>query len=208
MIFALDLDGTLITAEERQSLLLKAIAKRYCVILDASKIWRKKREGFNNIVTLSALGLDKSLARRIDIIWKDNIETPFWLSIDTLFQDTISNLQNLTRSGHQLILITARQNEILMTNQINRLGIARFFCEIYCVSPCNSLNLKSDALRRAQADCFIGDSETDFNSAKVANVPFYGVCTGQRSETFLKSIGVDSVSKTLSLAVSHFLEMQ
>jgi len=205
MILVFDLDGTLITAEGRQSLLLKAVATRYRVLLSASEIWRKKREGLNNIDTLLALGLNQSLAKRIDAAWKDNVETPFWLSMDTLFQDTISNLHKLNVSGHQLILITARQNEILMRCQVYRLGIERYFCEIICVSPFNSSNLKSNVLRRVGADGFIGDSESDFNSARTANVPFYGVSTGQRSEMFLKSIGVDSVSKALTIAVSHFL---
>lgn len=205
MIVALDLDGTLITAEQKQSCLLKAAADRYGVSLKPQDIWGEKRAGSNNFAALQQLGVNDVLASAICLAWLRDIETPYWLSLDTLFGDTQAALGELGASGFQLILLTARQNAHLMKQQVFRLDLAKHFVDIFCVAPKSAAADKAQVLRRSKAIAFFGDSESDFRAATEAKLPFYGVATGQRSESFLMGQGVKIVDCSLGNAVRNFL---
>jgi phosphoglycolate phosphatase-like HAD superfamily hydrolase len=201
MIIALDLDGTLITAKERQSLLLFAVCARYKYYLDTESAWIRKKSGATNFQLLSDLSLDKKTVRLVCDSWLRDIETPYWLSVDKLFFDVIDMLSLLKQKGMRLVLITARKNEYLMRQQIYRLGINTFFDEVHCVSPERAIIEKYKALCYSKSQAFIGDTETDFYSASLAGVSFYGVNTGQRGADFLKEKGVCKVSDSLSSSI-------
>jgi phosphoglycolate phosphatase-like HAD superfamily hydrolase len=197
MIFAFDLDGTLITARQRQMTLLQAIARRFDVKLDSRAIWHQKREGLSTQKALEDAGLSRAKATKIAYAWLQNIEAPFWLSLDTLFPDTVDVLESFRGSGGKLILLTARQNRLLLLQQLLRLGIGKCFDDIECVSPFAAVDEKAGVLFSQDVDCFVGDSETDFRAAKMARVPFYAVSTGQRSSTFLAAQGIANIHGSL-----------
>lgn len=205
MNLALDLDGTLITAEEKQSILLKAVASRYKVSIECEYIWDQKRSGKSNYQLLNDLGIDHLLTSMICADWLREIETPYWQSLDVLFDDTHSSLVRIKNNNIKLSLITARKNERLMRLQIHNLGISNFFDAIHCVSPSDAVASKSSILSTSNFVGFVGDSETDLEASKLANVPFYAVSTGQRSDDFLSKKGAPSVFNSLSLAVNKFL---
>lgn len=206
MILAIDLDGTIITAEEKQSYLLKAVACRYGINLNCNDIWEKKRAGINNFMLLQQIGISKSVASAICFAWLREIESSYWLSLDTLFKNALDVLGELRAYSFRLVLITARQNEYLMRQQVYRLGIEEYFESIYCVDPKSVVIEKSRWLRCSDAIGFIGDSETDVQASQCADVPFYGVCTGQRSEKFLLNNGLVQVSHSLGSAVEILLK--
>ncbi|MAL41483.1 HAD hydrolase-like protein [Thalassospira sp.] len=197
MIFAFDLDGTLITARQRQMTLLQAIARSFDVKLDCRVIWHKKREGFSTQKALEDVGLSQAKATEISHAWLKDIEAPFWLSLDTLFPNTLGVLESFRGSGGKLILLTARQNRLLLLQQLLRLGIHRYFDDIECVSPFAAVDEKAGVLSSQDVDCFVGDSETDFSAAQKAGIPFYAVSTGQRSSTFLAAQGIESIHGSL-----------
>lgn len=198
MNIAFDLDGTLITAKERQILLLLAVAKAHGVAFDANLLWEMKRAGSNNLSALKNLGTNELLAMKIDFAWRKQIESAYWLGIDRVYSDAVEFLRGLRTRGITFHLITARQNKYLLHQQLYRLGLFEFFSDVTCVDPAAAACHKAIVLNEINPVCFIGDSETDFNSSTMANIPFYGVSTGQRSKEFLKSLGVVDVVENLS----------
>lgn len=198
MKIAFDLDGTLITAKERQTLLLAAAAKAYGIDIDVDRLWELKREGASNLIALNKIGVKELLAAKIDAVWRYEIESFYWLGLDQVYSDVINFLQNLTCSGASLYLITARRSEFLLTQQLRRLQLLKFFSTITCVSPFNAVAEKARVLNKLNPDFFVGDSEADFNAAAWANVKFLGVCTGQRSKGYLENLGAGNVVNSLS----------
>jgi len=207
MKFAFDLDGTLITAQNKQVFLLLAIASRYGIPLSAVYIWERKRAGLSNFEILSEFGVENRLAQMISIGWLSEIETAYWLNMDTLFAWVPEILLALKRLGFELILITSRNNKYLMRQQVYRLGLNNFFQNIFCVSPKNAVLEKSKILNQVGAKFFIGDSEIDFESSFLSKVPFFGVTTGQRSEEFLRLYGVENISSSLDIAVNNAINL-
>lgn len=204
MIVALDLDGTLITAQPRQMLLLNAVAARYDTDLDVQQIWNKKRSGATNRQALIESGINDDRAEAICRGWAREIEAPYWLMLDSLFIDALDALAVLKLKGFELLLITARQNEYLMRQQIARLGIDRFLDHIHCVSPVRAVLEKSKVLNDFKPQAFFGDTETDFHSSCAAGIPFYGLSTGQRSRDFLLKEGLHRVSSSLKPSIEQF----
>ena len=197
MIYAFDLDGTLITARQRQMTLLRAVAKRIDVHLVEDAVWQKKREGISTWAALLEMGLNEEKAKEITSAWIQEIETPYWLSLDTLFGDTVTVLDSFRKTGKTLILLTARQNRRLLLQQLSRLGIRGYFKGVECVSPFCAVDEKSNVLSRHSFAGFVGDSETDFAAANRTGTPFYAISTGQRSPTFLAGLGVDRPHSSL-----------
>jgi phosphoglycolate phosphatase-like HAD superfamily hydrolase len=206
MIIALDLDGTLISAKERQTLLLLAVCARYGYRLDEDLVWSMKQQGANNLHVLQKIGMDERLIQFVCAAWLRDIETPFWLSLDVLFADTFDVLHSLRSAGNELVLVTARSQEYLMRQQVNRLGIEEYFHSIYCVSPARSVLEKFQILCSAGACAFVGDTETDFYSAAMAGIRFYPVSTGQREAEFLKAAGTPNAYESLSKSAEKLLE--
>jgi phosphoglycolate phosphatase-like HAD superfamily hydrolase len=198
MRIAFDLDGTLITAKERQSLLLKSIAARYGVHISPDEVWAAKREGDSNLLVLGKLGVQGELSEKIDLAWRYEIESPYWLDMDRLFWDARYCLCRLAATPCELYLITARKNEWLLRYQINKLDIAKLFNRVVSVNPFDATNEKAKILKEIKPSCFVGDSETDLKASSAADVKFCGVTTGQRSRRFLISLGALNISESLT----------
>jgi phosphoglycolate phosphatase-like HAD superfamily hydrolase len=205
MKVALDLDGTLITAKERQSLLLKAVAGRYGIQVCADDAWAMKREGHSNLFVLGKYGVTATMIARIDSAWQSEIESPYWLDMDSVFVDTNSCLHALNMAGCEVYILTARRNEYLLRHQLHKLNIGKNVSRVVCVSPFEAVRQKHHTLGQMRPSCVIGDSETDFEAAALADVKFCGVTTGQRSERFLRALGAPDVCQSLTDAVKHVL---
>ena len=201
MKLAFDLDGTLIAGEQRQIYLLKAISSKYGFKLDYHDIWSQKREGKNNFSCLVDLGVEREIVSKICSQWVSDVESSYWLSLDTPFLDTYQVLNSLKNKKIDVSIITARKNELNMLCQLRNLGLARFFSNIYCVNPANAIADKALILRSNRFTGFIGDSEVDVQSSSYAEVKFCAVSTGQRSKDFLLNNGATSVQNSLSKAL-------
>src|ERR1043166_8155617 len=149
MTVAFDLDGTLITAAVKQSLLLQSVAYRFRRKVEASEIWIRKREGMSNQKTLIDLGVDSSVAEAISSAWRMAIETPYWLSLDTVVDGAKHLLSLVAASGDACILVSARSNAYLFRQQVYQLGLRPYFAEIFCVSPANAAAEKADVLNKS-----------------------------------------------------------
>lgn len=183
---AIDLDGTLITCEPRQSAALRAAAKEGAVDVDPAMVWRLKREGASTRMALLELGWEPQAAGQVAGIWSRIIELPGWLSLDRPFAETYSTLMVVRRSGWSLALVTARSRPEWLRWQLQRLGLTEFFDEVTVVpTGSEATQGKSRALARIAPAGFWGDTESDAEAARRAQVPFFPLSTGQRSAAFL-----------------------
>lgn len=199
----LDLDGTLITCEPRQSAVLRAALAAIGTSADVEKVWELKRAGATTENALRALDLAPDLAADVARMWREMIEQPFWLGLDSAFPDALSALA-LMKANFELALITARSRPEWAEHQIRGMGLRDFFCRVEIVSPVRQHSAKADVLKAIAPVAFFGDTETDARAAAASNVEFYAVASGQRNVTFLRSECAVTVKENLAEAWNAF----
>jgi phosphoglycolate phosphatase-like HAD superfamily hydrolase len=193
---AFDLDGTLITTDSKQSLLMKSICIAFDVPFNVSLYWNLKRSGFSNPKALAQLGVPAEKIDKICTIWKMQIENPYWQGFDNVIPGSIGLLEQLARNGTSSYLVTARSDVSLLNQQLQRLNLGGHFAGVYAVNPSNAAEEKAKILQNVGVELFIGDSEVDFLAARAAGVTFFGVESGQRTKVFLAGQGVTFIGTT------------
>lgn len=199
----LDLDGTLITCEPRQSAVLRAALAASGTSADVAKVWELKREGATTEDALRALDLAPDLAADVARRWRDMVEQPFWLELDSAFPEALSTLP-LMKANFELALITARSRPEWAECQIRGMGLREFFSRVEIVSPSGQHVAKTAVFKAIAPVAVFGDTETDSRAAAASNVEFYAVASGQRSSTFLRSERAVTVSENLAEAWRAF----
>lgn len=198
---AFDLDGTLLDSRRRHKVVMSDVLKKYGYVIDTSNLVTFKSNGKNNIEWLLSLGIEIEQAKKINSEWISLIEDIDYLNLDVLYPNIIEVLSRLC-VDNELYIITARTNKINAINQIKGLGIAKFFTDIIVVDSCRqAFLLKSNELTKNKIDYFIGDTESDYQAAKIANCKFSAVSYGFRSEAFLKTFLKDVCPNLQSLFV-------
>ena len=191
MRIGFDLDGTLLTCENRQSAVLRACAQSCGIKLNTSAVWKLKREGLSTYKALLVHGLDPSVADIVVRRWHRDIESPSWQLLDSLIDGVRPVLSELNKNGHSLFLLTARSRAELVDHTLRRNSIRQHFDDVVIVSAETVIvQEKAAAIKREKAEIFVGDTESDYMAAKLAGVRFAAVDTGQRSRAFLFGSGV------------------
>jgi len=198
MNIALDFDGTIVDCEARQMSVLSAVLLRKGLKVDLKSVWNFKRSGLNTRDSLFSAGLSFNQGTEIQSIWAAEVEDLGWLPLDQLFPGVRNLLGEWVRSGHTLTLLSARTRGEWLTCQVRNLGIMEYFYRVICVDPLRADVCKAIALRDVSASFFIGDTESDWRAAKLSGVGFFAVCTGQRSEAFLKNKTKAKIAKELA----------
>jgi phosphoglycolate phosphatase-like HAD superfamily hydrolase len=198
MIIALDFDGTLVDCEARQMAVLSAVSLRQGISVDLNSVWKFKRSGLNTRDALISTGISTSRSVALQSAWLSEIENTGWLSLDQLFPGVRGVLGAWSRSGHALSLLSARSRGEWLACQVRNLGIAECFDDVICVNPLHAVAQKSKALLSLNADIFVGDTETDYESAMLAKVEFIAVSSGQRSREYLLAKGCPNIADTFA----------
>lgn len=205
MNLALDLDGTLISCEPRQSAVLQAALVPCEAQVDVCAVWGLKRNGASTEGALRHLGLEPSLARGVAEQWQRMIEEPLWLQIDSVLRGVSETLCQMRSAAGTLWLLTARNRAEWVPQQLARLGLAPLLDEVAVVSAQDASCAKAAVLRDASAVAFFGDTESDWHASSAASVPFYAVASGQRSLDCLAAAGVGPVHADLAAAWRSFV---
>jgi phosphoglycolate phosphatase-like HAD superfamily hydrolase len=205
MNLALDLDGTLITCEPRQSAVLQAVLACRGAQADLTQIWELKSNGASTEQALVELGMESTLARGIAEDWRRFVEDPLWLGMDTVHGGVIAVLSEMREAGARLWLITARSRSEWVPQQLARLGISQWLDQVTVVPTHEAVSAKSEVLRKISAAGFFGDTESDWRASMAVETPFFAVATGQRNAAFLTRMGVELVHHDLRAAWDVFL---
>lgn len=191
--FAFDLDGTLITCRNRQLTLMKTVLSTYSVIdFDYSTFWSLKRDGLSNISAMNSLGININLSRRVNVDWIGQIEDYYWLMYDSCYDNILESLCKIKEFGNDVFVITARKNKGNLFLQLDQLGLSSVITDCFIARHSVVVEEKEAMLRKTKSDIFFGDTETDYYAAKNAGVNFYASVIGQRSEVYLRSVGVEN----------------
>lgn len=179
MMFAFDLDGTLITCREKHCALMERLLSSD-VVLDRNSFWAFKREGLSSFESLVRCGVKPETARVLAQKWAANVENSEWQRLDRL----IVNVSLLKEIGDSVI-ITARRDSERLFKSLEHLGLKSCFKRVYVVEPAHAIEEKADALRDCGADFFIGDTEVDFHATVGGAAKFCAVETGMRNKNYL-----------------------
>lgn len=199
-LVALDLDGTLISCAPRQMTVLQAEANRAGVHVDLSELWERKRAGSSTLQALCEAGLPEYKAQSLTTRWRQRVEEPVWLALDSCFSDTQVTLSRAKSDGIHLVLLTGRTNPTWLPSQLHRLGISRFFDSVEIVSPCNAEKEKAQILLQYMPMLYVGDTEVDLCAAARVEIPFIALDRGQRSRSFLAKRGAMRIDANLTEA--------
>jgi phosphoglycolate phosphatase-like HAD superfamily hydrolase len=191
-VFALDLDGTLLDCRLRQvtaTAELLRLRGRAFPKEDLDELWRLKRDGLDTSAALIRCGVDPGVARAVTAEFSAVVEEDRFLSLDALLPDALDALEELRARGYRLQILTARQHPDRVRAQVERL-LSGQIDATHVVSPFDAGRAKAKHLREIVAVGFAGDSESDAAAAVSAGVPFFAVCSGQRSPAFLEALGL------------------
>lgn len=196
---AFDLDGTLLDSRKRHEIVMKEVLKNHSVELDVSDLVSFKSYGNNNIEWLLSKNVSENEAKEINKEWISLIENEEYLKNDVLYPDVIKVLKNLSKEN-DLFLITARNNKANVVSQIRNLGIAQYFKNIYVVSSSfGTAALKSEKLRENFINIFIGDTESDYEAALIADCKFEAVSYGFRNKVYWEKRNINCIEKIESI---------
>lgn len=191
---AFDLDGTLLDSRTRHKLVMDQVLCMFNICLNTNDLVSYKAEGHNNVEWLVKNGVDRIVASEIQNQWIELIEADDNLLQDKLYEGVFLTLERLSQSN-ELFLITARNNEKGVMEQLKKHGILQFFSGVRIIKPIvNVPQLKADYLIEQRIDTIIGDTEIDMKASQIAGCHFKAVTHGFRSESFWQRYSVDFYS--------------
>ena len=188
-LLAFDVDGTLITCRERQLNVLKVALKTLKIgeEIDLDEHWDYKQNGLSTRKALVAQGFSKASADSVGDLWDRSIEEPPFLMLDRPHPGVLELLDALAKQGSELVIISARKNATLLKQELSYLGLLKHFSRIFVVKPQTGGTEKGAILQKLCPDLYVGDTEMDAQAARMANVNFCGVATGQRNASFMRN---------------------
>jgi len=193
-----DLDGTLITCENKQKYVLHSILNKFDNI-DAYSLntwWKLKRNGYNTEKALIKIGI--SNAEYIAKEWIRIIENSTWCSLDRPYEDSLSTLDYLKNVPEfKISILTARKFVHQVYQVITMFGFNALIDDLIVVKPEEGIQKKTHYLKRIEPLIYIGDSEVDHFASLNSKTRFVALTRGQRSRGFLKKVGVIQIENNL-----------
>jgi phosphoglycolate phosphatase len=192
-----DLDGTLVDGQDRLYQLFVDLTKNNKISFN--EYWRLKRSMFDHEWILTKI-FDYS-EKEWSIFckrWLELIETDAYLKYNRLFDYTIPTLENLKK--HNLYIITARQYKEKTLEEIERMNIRKYFCDILITKE----KLRKDELiiekgiHTYPEDFFIGDTGIDILAGKKLNMRTIAVLSGFRGYESLVKYQPDRILTNIS----------
>jgi phosphoglycolate phosphatase-like HAD superfamily hydrolase len=154
--------------------------------VEYDQFWELKRKGFSTQKALHATGVDEAAAHDIATLWVDIVESDDACERDVLLPGVVDALSDLA-SYADIMLLSARRDSALLGRELDALGLLKFFTHWETVSPLSGVgSSKAERLAHHGACCYVGDTESDLSAAQKADIPFYLLCTGQRSREFFE----------------------
>lgn len=194
-----DLDGTLITCENKQKFVLYTIMKSIggIGIENLDKWWELKRSGYTTERALAKLNI--SDYNFIADKWIKLVENYTFCSLDRPFMDSLPTLKYLkVKHGMYTVILTSRYNKFQVLQAIHRFGFDTYIDDLIVVRPNETVNKKEIFLKKIDPIVYIGDSELDHLAACNSNTRYVSLSRGQRSEFFLKNNGIMHIENDLT----------
>lgn len=192
-----DFDGTLIDSSKR-------LYNLFCELVPECEFghkeyWAIKRRAVNQRDFLSMYyGYNDQQINRVHKLWLDRVENQD-LMMEDLPADGADHVLSELASISSLYLVTARQNEALVSHQLSRFGWTSYFADVLVtrqkVSKVELIRSKVSEIRGD--DCMLGDTGEDILTAKKLGVRSYAVTTGNLNKSVLRSYKPDAIYDNL-----------
>ena len=183
----LDFDGTLIDSRLRLYKLFQDLVPKSN--LNYRKYWELKRNKINHKEILTSIfNYSEREFSQFEEIWMNKIEQEEYLDLDKPFVNTTNFLIEFANS-HNLYLVTARQSESNVINQIFKFGWQKIFTKVLVSSKKkekhtlirNNVSFKSE-------DWIIGDTGEDIKTGKLLEINTAAVLSGVLNKEQIKSL--------------------
>jgi len=191
-----DLDGTLIDVRRRHYAAYVATTREMWITpLPAGTYWSRRLDGASNAGLLDSAG--EASQERFLRRWVELVESPAYLRLDTLVPGVRRTLACFEQRC-RLVLLTMRRERAALVDQLDDLGLHRFFSTVLCQGDAPQASAKIEVLRAAGLEVepgsvVIGDAEADVKTARALGLPSICVTTGLRSRRYLEGIRPDAI---------------
>lgn len=188
-----DLDGTILDVRTHHYAVYVQVAKQlHLHVISLEEYWQKKRE------KLPPVPVNHEIYYRE--IFKDQCETHAMLALETKVPRIDSLLKNL-QEKYALVLVTRRNNEHHLLEQLQNLGLKEFFTSILVTTN------KMETIKTfgyTKKDLLIGDTEEDIQTAKGLGLQSVAVTWGLRSKEYLQQHSPTHVVDTIDQLAALF----
>jgi phosphoglycolate phosphatase len=191
-----DLDGTLLDSRKRLYELFKFLVPASSFSFD--EYWNMKRENITHReILLEKYSFEEPQIKKFDEEWLNAIETDKWLALDQSYAGADELLKGL-KNDFELYLITARQLEEKVNEQVNNFGWKPIFKSIMVTKQ---VKTKSELIQLAQLDkqegIIIGDSSDEVNAGKKFGFRTIAIEHGFKNRKYLESYHPDFIVSDL-----------
>jgi len=193
-IIFFDLDGTLIDPKKRYHVIHEKICNEIGVIpLSSDEYWELKRNKVYEDEILLRCGSKDNDFEEVLKARSSMLEDKRYLLYDTLHDGVAGFIEKLS-NDFILVLVTYRKRRNELEEQLNSLGIAKYFDNVLSISPAvepkymGKVNLIQDSYGNAVSGIFFGDTEVDILAGKHLKVTTVACLNGIRSHGFLKKV--------------------
>jgi phosphoglycolate phosphatase-like HAD superfamily hydrolase len=120
-------------------------------------------------------------------LWRAKIETQEALKLDTLHPERLRVLEEVSGNAN-VYLCTARQDEANLNNQLEMLGISKFFTQVLVTKQVKSkFNVVKSFFENSymflkEDDWFVGDTLEDISTGRYLGMQTCGVLSGLTSQ--------------------------
>jgi phosphoglycolate phosphatase len=172
-----DLDGTLLDSRKRLYQVFQHLIPESMLTFD--DYWALKRNGIGHKVILDKhlnyLGINYL---KFEKHWFQIIEAPQWLATDKPFDGITDYLVNVNKK-HSINIVTARQSEEMVLNQIDSFGWSMLFDHILVTrqkqEKCDLIN---NNVPINKSDWIVGDTGKDIQTGKQLGIKSAAVLSG------------------------------
>lgn len=190
-----DLDGTLIDSKERLYELFQHLVPES--VLSFDEYWNFKQNKIDHHTLLTEhFNYSTEKFEMFQKEWLSLIETDEWLSYDKPF-DNVTDLLHLLKEEFELYLVTARQCELKVSEQIEKFNWQHIFTSVLVTSRLTEKDVLIKKYKPTSEDWLIGDTGYDIKTGKQLGMRTAAVLTGFLNQEKLMEYQPDVIAETV-----------
>lgn len=186
-----DLDGTIIDAKKRLFELFKDLTPE--CDMSYEEYWAVKTFKIDHESMLKKTY--RYTQDRIDHFqnqWDQLIETKKYFAYDTIIPGSKLILETYC-NNHELFVVTGRQFHQNTIDQLNNLGIGKYFIDVFTVGKTSTKIEAISNIVKKEHFAIVGDTEVDILTGKHFGGTTISVTTGFRHKQVLKQYNPDAI---------------
>ncbi len=190
-----DLDGTLLDSKQRLYELFQHLVPESDFNFETYWNFKKNKIDHSHILS-SNFNYNTEMIESFQQQWLSLIETDEWLNYDKPF-DNVTEFLHLLKEEHEIFLVTARQSEIKVTEQIEKFGWHDIFTAVLVTSHRTEKDNLIRHYHPSANDWLIGDTGYDIKTGKLLGMRTAAVLTGFLNQERLMEYNPDIIAASV-----------